>query len=73
MRAARFEALLLGVLAASPTQITLVNAEGRVVATNSPRLPAGSLLLDPGSDRLPLPELPWSIVTSAGDRAISPL
>jgi hypothetical protein len=73
VRVARFEALLLGVLAASPTQITLVNGEGRVVATNSPRLPAGSLLPDPGSERLPLPELPWSIVTSVRDRAISPL
>ncbi|MFG1944025.1 hypothetical protein [Nonomuraea sp. NPDC048826] len=72
VRAARFEALLLGVLAAGPAQITLVNGEGRVVATNSPRLPAGSLLLDPGPDRRPLPGLPWSIVTSARDRAISP-
>ncbi|TXK42326.1 hypothetical protein [Nonomuraea sp. C10] len=72
VRAARFEALLLGVLAASPTQITLVNGEGRVVVTNSPRLPAGSLLLDPGPDRHPLPELPWSIVTSTRDRATSP-
>ncbi|MDA0641585.1 MULTISPECIES: hypothetical protein [Nonomuraea] len=43
-----------------------------MVATNSPRLPAGSLLLDPGPDRHPLPGLPWSIVTSARDRAISP-
>src|SRR5690606_24723265 len=46
VRAARFEALLLGVLAACPTRVALVNAEGRVVAANSPpvahRLPAGT-------------------------------
>ncbi|NRQ39209.1 hypothetical protein HII36_46420 [Nonomuraea sp. NN258] len=71
VRAARFEALLLGVLAASPTQITLVNAEGRVVAANSPRLPAGALLLDAGADLRPLDGVPWSIVTRAGDRATS--
>jgi hypothetical protein len=81
VRAARFEALLLGLLAASPTRITLVNAEGRVVAANSPRLPAGSLLLDPGPGRVELPGLPWSIVTSGPDsrpqamaaRAVQPL
>ncbi|MEV5502945.1 cache domain-containing protein [Nonomuraea fuscirosea] len=73
VRAATFEALLLGVLAASPTTITLVNGEDRVVATNSPRLPAGSLLPQPAPHRLPLTGSPWSIVTTTGDRAISTL
>lgn len=73
VRAARFEELLHGVLAAGPAQITLVNGEGRVVAANSPRLPTGSLLLGPAAPRRPLPGLPWSILATAGDRAISPL
>jgi len=59
VRAARFESLLLGVLAACPTEVALVNDEGRVVAANSPRRPAGSLLQQRG---VRLAGLPWSIV-----------
>ncbi|MFD1935048.1 MULTISPECIES: PDC sensor domain-containing protein [Nonomuraea] len=70
VRAARFEALLLGVLAACPTQVTLVNAEGRVVAANSPRLPAGSLLLREGAETERLPDPPWSVVSDARERAV---
>ncbi|MEU7899130.1 hypothetical protein AB0B45_40535 [Nonomuraea sp. NPDC049152] len=70
VRAARFEALLLGVLAACPTQVTLVNAEGRVVAGNSPRLPAGSLLTREGAETERLPDPPWSVVSEARERAV---
>lgn len=62
VRASRFEALLLGVLAACPTEVTLVNGEGRVVAANSPRRPAGSLLHEPGMVAEPLPGLPWTLL-----------
>lgn len=62
VRASRFEALLLGVLADCPTEITLVNAEGRVVAANSPRRPTGSLLESSGTVEARLPDLAWSLV-----------
>ncbi|MEV4066024.1 PDC sensor domain-containing protein [Nonomuraea dietziae] len=74
VRAARFEALLLGVLAACPTQVTLVNAEGRVVAANSPRLPAGALLpedeVQARAVAARLPDPPWRIVSSSRERAV---
>lgn len=74
VRAARFEALLLGVLAACPTQVTLVNAEGRVVAANSPRLPAGALLPEYEAQARAvaarLPDPPWRIVSSSRERAV---
>ncbi|MFI6290575.1 cache domain-containing protein [Nonomuraea sp. NPDC050790] len=61
VRAARFEELLLGVLSACSAEVALVNAEGRVVAANSPRRPSGSLLAMTGGD--PLPSLPWRLMS----------
>ncbi|MFI6478390.1 cache domain-containing protein [Nonomuraea sp. NPDC050663] len=61
VRAARFEALLLAELTACPTEVALVNAEGRVVVANSPRHPAGSLLHEAGER---LPGLPWALVSA---------
>jgi hypothetical protein len=73
----RFEHQLLGAWGRHETEVSIVNAQGRVVVSNCVRALSGDLVLgtpDSPSVRLELPDVPWQVqVVGRGVGSTAPL